>query len=53
MKILYAVLTIVFTVLAMIRLIEMSFQFNGEDVFWTALFTIGAILFASSTTADE
>jgi hypothetical protein len=31
----------------------MSFHFDGEDIFWTAAFTIAAMLFGTAATPNE
>jgi hypothetical protein len=45
-------LCLVFSILALLRLIEMSFQFDGVDILWTAIFTIGALIFGSAAKSD-
>lgn len=44
MKLLTLLLTFTFSVLFMIRVIEMSIQFDWIDVLWAVLFLLGAII---------
>ncbi|QGZ17286.1 hypothetical protein SEA_GIANTSBANE_82 [Arthrobacter phage Giantsbane] len=44
MKILLMALCVGFTIAMFIRIMEMSFQFDGADIWWTAVFMIGALI---------
>lgn len=44
MKLLTLLLTFTFSVLFMVRIIEMSIQFDWIDVLWAVLFLVGAIV---------
>jgi hypothetical protein len=44
MKILALVLTLVFSVIMTVRLIEMSIQFDWIDILWTVIFLVCALI---------